>query len=256
MHQVTQRIGNAFQRINPAPIVVLGNQKSGTSIITHLLADAMGKSKTVDIPACWPPNIVGLMDGSLRLADLAQQDKKHFAAAVIKEPNLTFLFPQVQQLHPQAQYVFIVRDPRDNIRSMLNRYKVPGNLSELTPEALEKFGTHNTLINPKVWGMTCTHYIDVLAERWRMAAAVYLQHQTQMHLLKYEDFLANKAATIASLIKELGMEMQHDIAGEVDVQYQPAGDKNISWIDFFGADNLQRINLVCEAPMHQLGYPA
>ena len=43
---------NLFAVINENPIIVLGNQKSGTSAIAHLLADYGGLSRTIDIPPC------------------------------------------------------------------------------------------------------------------------------------------------------------------------------------------------------------
>jgi hypothetical protein len=40
----------------------------------------------------------------------------------------------------------------------------------------------------------------------------------------------------------------------VDVQYQPRGDRGVSWLEFFGRENLRRIEGICGGRMAQLGY--
>ena len=51
-----------FATINETPIIVLGNQKSGTSAIAHLLADYGGLSRTIDIPPLWVPVVFKIMN--------------------------------------------------------------------------------------------------------------------------------------------------------------------------------------------------
>jgi hypothetical protein len=45
-----------------------------------------------------------------------------------------------------------------------------------------------------------------------------------------------------------------DIAPYVDVQYQTASDKHASLLEFFGEQNLSRINLICSGYMAPLQY--
>ena len=49
-NRVTTFIHSRLTRVRQHPIIVLGNQTSGTSAIVHLLADYGGLSKTIDIP--------------------------------------------------------------------------------------------------------------------------------------------------------------------------------------------------------------
>ena len=55
--------------------------------------------------------------------------------------------------------------------------------------------------------------------------------------------------------KKMGFEPKKDISTFVDIQYQPKGDQKVSWIDFFGTNNLNRINKICGHRMQKLGYP-
>ena len=46
----------------------------------------------------------------------------------------------------------------------------------------------------------------------------------------------------------------NDISDKVDRQYQRRGDRNVSWPDFFGPDNLARIERICGDRMQRFGY--
>ncbi|MEO0826406.1 MAG: sulfotransferase, partial [Cyanobacteria bacterium J06642_9] len=61
-------------------------------------------------------------------------------------------------------------------------------------------------------------------------------------------------AFIRWLATQLCLEYSTDIEEYVDNQFQPIGNRNISWIDFFGAKNLDRINHICRSKMLSLGY--
>jgi len=246
------KVKNWFIKVEKEPIIILGNQKSGTSAITHLLADCCGLSKTVDIPPTWPPYTQKLILGEEKLVDLVKKYPKYFSKKVIKEPNLTFVSEQVLQLFPKGRYIFIVRDPRDNIRSLLNRRNIPGNLDQISNIKLELEA--NILFDKEVWGGAGENYIGVLAHRWNKAIKEYKKNSDSFHLLKYEDFCLNKSMFIESLATELGCKLKNDISNKVDFQFQPPGDNNINWKAFFGNANLAQINEICESNMSLLGY--
>jgi hypothetical protein len=42
----------------------------------------------------------------------------------------------------------------------------------------------------------------------------------------------------------------------VDQQFQPKGDRGISWNDFFAPESLNAIERICRAEMDLLGYEA
>jgi len=243
---------NQHLKINPAPIVILGNQKSGTSAIAHLLAQYGGLSKTIDIPESWWPTLGDLLRGELRLIDFANLNKHRFSTDLIKEPNLTFLYSQLVKLHPQGTFVFVVRDPRSNIRSLLNRMELPGDRESVKLITVPE--TWRPIFDAEVWGLEAGHYIEILSARWNLAADVYLEHPGKMLLVRYEDFVADKTGTIKSLAQRLGLSHIHDISDKVDIQYQRRGNQEISWKEFFGPANLARIERICDSRMARLGY--
>ena len=76
-----------------------------------------------------------------------------------------------------------------------------------------------------------------------------------MHLIKYEDFVHNKYASIKNIANELNLKSINDISEILDKQYQPKGKKrDIAVKDFFGEENLSRITNICKENMQKLGY--
>jgi hypothetical protein len=240
--------------INSSPIVVLGNQKAGTSVIAHLLADRAGLSKTVDIPESWWPTLRSLLNEELSLQTFAKRNRHRFAVDVIKEPNLTFFYQELKSLHPDAKFVFVARDPRANIRSLLDRLDLPGDREDIESALKSVALEWRHLFNRDIWDLEHEHYVAMLAERWARAARIYLENQSEIYLIRYEDFLDNRVEAIDRLTNILDLEPVHDISDKVDVQYQPRGNRNVTWSEFFGAHNLHRIEQISRPEMVELCY--
>lgn len=247
---------NLFATVNKTPIIVLGNQKSGTSAIAHLLADFGGLSKTIDIPVLWDSTVTDIIKGHIEFSRIVNHHKFYFSKELIKEPNMTFFARQVIEVFPKSKYIFVVRDPRDNIRSLLNRIKIPGHLKEVDKLLLQGVREgYKLILNAKKWEIDQNeNYIGVLSHRWNSAVDNYLLCKDRMILVKYEDFLADKYKCIASLADRLGIQQKMDIADRLDIQYQPRGIHNISWEEFFGPENLACIERVCGDRMREFGY--
>ncbi len=146
-------------------------------------------------------------------------------------------------------------DPRDNIRSILNRLNLPGNLRKFNVRWSRIDKNWKPIFYANYWGFKeYKHYIDFLAARWNLAADVYLRNSSKMVLVRYEDFCSDKVGVIEEIASKLGIEKKNDISDKVDVQYQPRGDRNISWLDFFGIENLLRIEKICKDNMKKFGY--
>jgi len=237
---------------HPSPLLVLGNQKTGTSAIAHLLADCAGLTKTIDIDVLWPL-IRHLRAGSLDLAEVVAQNPRPFSRELIKEPGLTFLYADLRRVFPDARYVFVNRDPRENVRSFLQRTGVPGDLEHLDPDAWDIPASWRGAFDPGLWQSDRTHYVELLAERWNQAADVYLKHPGDMTLIRYEDFVADKRGTIEALVRDLGLTAARDVSDRVDRQYQPRGRRQTP-LEFFGAANLARIEWICGSRMRAFGY--
>ncbi len=248
---------NRFAVVNENPIIVLGNQKSGTSAIAHLLADYGELSRTIDIPPLWVPVVFKIMNGEIDFQDMVKRHRLYFSTELIKEPNMTFFTNRVLTAFPQARYVFIVRDPRDNIRSLLNRMKIPGNLAEINERAFTTapLNRFRMTLDASAWGGDKTeNYIGALAHKWNKAVDNYLPYRDRMILVKYEDFLADKYGLIAKIAQQLHISEKANIRDKLDVQYQPAGDRNVSREAFFGVGNLTRIERICSSRMKVFGY--
>lgn len=244
--------------INPRPIFILGNQKSGTSAIAALLAKltdlsvAIDLSKEMKVPIPMYPQVV---NGRLGISEFIQCHRLEFSQDIIKEPNLTLLYPELAQQFQAAQFVFVLRDPRDNIRSLLNRLNIPGDRPDVR---LFDYPTMSKawelVINNHWFGLGGQTYIEQMAHRWNFMADIFLRHREHMLLVRYEDFLCHKLDALKSVAHQLGLDAVRDIHNQVDIQFQPRGNHTVSWHEFFGDDNLHRIETICQSRMAQLNY--
>ncbi|MGB5952353.1 MAG: hypothetical protein WBG57_07555, partial [Ornithinimicrobium sp.] len=168
------------------------------------------------------------------------------------------LFPALEQAFPEARFVFVVRDPRQNIRSVLNRLSLPGDLESLTEEHSASVAQTRPgwipILTGASFGSGGGQYVDALAERWVRANEVYANASDRMTLVRYEDFDAAKRSVIEQLATELGFTVAHDISARQDRQYQPRGDRSIAPAAFFGQENLERIERHCGTLMPSFGY--
>lgn len=242
------------RRLPRDPIVVLGNQKSGTSVIAHLLANFGGLTRAVDIPRTWWPTLGKLLTGETTLSSLARSNPKPFTADLIKEPNLTFFPVQLRHMYPEARFVFVVRDPRDNLRSLLDRLGLPGDLDCLDPHARDVPETWAHIFDGSLWGLRGRHYIDILAGRWAKAADIYLQDPGGYALIRFEDFVDDKMEAIIKLAKSLNVKQRNDIRPDLNIAYQPRGNRDVDPKIFFGTRNLARIFAICRDQMERLHY--
>ena len=242
--------------ISSRPIFVLGNQKSGTSPIAGLLARFTGLPLTMDIRReIERPEIELVRRGEMTLPDFVQRNRLSFSRVIIKEPNLTFVFKALAETFPEARFVFVYRDPRENIRSILNRVRATGDQEALTDEQLREMtvGWRHIFAGEPV-GKAGDHFVETLAFRWDAAAQVLFDNESRMTQVRFEDFLRDKIGTIRGLASALDLPEENDIAAHVDFPFQPPGDRGVEWLDFFGDKNLHRIESVCGESMARLGY--
>jgi hypothetical protein len=235
---------------------VLGNQKSGTTAIAVLLAERTAESVTWDLTIGHDALLTDIHNGAASIDDLIDEEVLAFSHDVIKDPNLTLLFEPLKERFPQARFVMIVRDPRDNIRSILDRLDFPGDQTQLTgddrvslPEGWRR------VLHGDDFGIDGDTYIDRLAERWRRMACIYLKNEDDLEIIRYEDFLSDKVAAIDDLAHRLGLPKKASIEDQVEQQFQPRGHRrDVDWLTFFGKHNLARIENRCAKAMGALGY--
>ena len=248
---------NLAGKPNPHPLLVYGNQKSGTSAVAALLAEATGKSVTLDL-LTMPRSLKATekaISKKIPVVDFINAHKFEFSREIVKEPGLTMLFDELDTFYNHPPAVFVIRDPRDNIRSILNKLGLPGNLPE-TPdlsslkEAWRKNINHYGRIPEGV-----RHYIEKMAWRWNDFATTARKCHDKVVLIQYEDFIKDKKKCIEELAGRLGFAVVNDISSRMDRQFQPKGDRSTAWIEFFGPENLKKIENICKENMLHFGYP-
>ncbi len=242
--------------IHPHPIFVLGNQKSGTSAIAVLLSEISGLSVTNDlVKEMKRPILDRVHRGEISFSTFLQKNRLDFSRDIVKEPSLTLFHDHLVEHFPESKSVFVIRDPRDNIRSILQRLKIPGDLPQLEERYCGEVTRAWALVLWGSWfGIQGENYIEMLAGRWNAMADVLLKNRDRMIYVRFEDFLENKLGVIDRLAKDLGIPRRYDISDKTDIQYQPPGDRSVKWVDFFGSENKQRIERVCRDWMLELGY--
>ncbi|MCA9244171.1 MAG: sulfotransferase [Phycisphaerales bacterium] len=247
----------ALARPHAAPVFILGAQKSGTSAIAALLGKATGLATTLDLHReLRRPTFQGIPSGDLSFERFIGLNRVDFSRPIIKEPNLTLFFDELRQRFPAARFAFVVRDPRDHIRSLLNRLKIPGDLPNLDLRGYSEVTPAWELVLDSAWaGIAGEHYIDRLAYRWRRMAETYLTHVNLFSPCRYEDFRADKVGAIHRLAAELGLDATHDIRGDVDRPFERVGDHVVTPEAFFGS-NLERIVTICRDGMAAFRYDA
>jgi hypothetical protein len=238
-------------------VIVLGNQKAGTSAIAALLAEATCSSVTLDLrnEQAARPTFIRCRLGRVPFAELVRRNRLDFSRDVVKEPNLSLLYDELVGYFPRARIALVVRDPRNNIRSQLNWLRFPGDLPDVDERDRRRLTTVQRSVLDAGWlGLRGENYADALALRWNAIADVHVRHPDRVRLVRYEDFCRDKVGAVGRLAAELGMAVKRDISAGVDRQFQPRGDRSASWPEFFGLENLTRITTRCAERMQNLGY--
>ncbi len=257
-NQLLVRYGNQFDTLCPNPIFILGNEKSGTTAITANVAQAAGLKVTLDIPPIWNPMHGKLHKKEVKLNDFIKDNAYYFKNQIIKEPVLSFFIPELIELYKDSKFVLIVRDPRDNIRSILNRLKIPGNLESLKEQNIDWnssfWKSWQTVLYMDWMGINYDNYVESMALRWTVLYKSYKEHQDKVILVKYEDFMKDKGSFITQLCKDLELPVKNDFKQTLNKQFQSKGNRNTSWEEFFGVKNLERINSSCSEYFSELNY--
>jgi hypothetical protein len=151
--------------------------------------------------------------------------------------------------------VFVVRDPYQNIRSILNRVDLPGDLEHFVP-SLDNLPNQTwlSILSGSDLGMPSMHYVETLAQRWVKAIEIYLREPERYIQVRYEDFKREKKRCIERLSSELGLSAGRPFEHLLDYQFQMAGRPASSLHEFFGDENLNRITKHCEHAMSKIGY--
>ena len=239
------------------PIFVLGTQKSGTSAIAALLGLRCGVETTLDLRReLRRPTVHELRVGERTFEEFLRYNAVDFSRPLIKEPNLTFVVDNLLAQWPNSKLVYVVRDPVQTIRSVLDRLDLPGDVDRLTDEQLASVPVAWRIVMNNEWiGVHDAHYIEQLAGRWRVAAEQARAMADRVILVRYEDFLEDKGGVIDRIAGELGLEAVHDIRARLDEPFQPRGRRRSKADSVFG-ENISRIHARTAELATAFGYPS
>lgn len=243
---------------NIEPIFVFGNQKSGTSAIAALLGEATGSSYTIDIFCRYQGLEEEVLRGRLSLEELIHKSRYYFSKQIIKDPGFTFFYNELCVQFPQSKKVFVLRDPRQNIRSILNRLNLPGDLYDLSSQQWEilkkEFPGWHLILDGELHSHKGKTYIETLALRCRDIFRIYHQHQENLTPAYYEEFYRDKEKYIQEIAFNLDLDVKQTIRHLKDRQFQPKGKPSVPLNVFYGFDNLKRIEDICGEEMLRIGY--
>jgi len=243
------RIRSLFSAEVENPIIVLGNQKTGTTVIAALIGQASGKQVTLDFMHLYPTLTDRLLSGELSFTDMRRKCRYHMNQQILKEPGLTLFCDDLCLAYPRSKIVLILRDPRENIRSILNRLKLRGDWEQIPEEEMCRLRMTVApewlmVLEGDRFGHAGKNYVDSLARRCAICFNYALANRERFHIVRYEDFKEDKKNFIEGLCLELELDVSGDIQGLVDVQYQPKG-ASVDHLQFFGEENLACIDAAC-----------
>lgn len=236
-----------------SPILVLGNQKTGSTAIAQLLAAFGNLSISPDLHPLQNAD-THLPNDPDAVSSFIQKARYYFRRDVVKENELTPATDALLKVLPNAKATYVVRHPVHNIRSILDRVSLPGR-----PVPLDKLddldGGWRSIVNSRSLGIDADDHITSLAKRWDYITDIYLRNRHRLHLVRYEDFVADKRDTIHVLADRLGIPQKQDVQPLLDVSFQPRGEhRSTPPTDFFSAHALAIIHRECADGMDALAY--
>ncbi|MFW5993130.1 MAG: sulfotransferase [Desulfohalobiaceae bacterium] len=188
----------------------------------------------------------------MNVKDMALKNKRDFASRIIKEPFLTLFYDCLVEHFPKAQFLFLVRDPVENIRSILNRAGYKGRYD---PEARLNLSLEwRSILSGAYISPCCKDVLECLALRWNIMSSIYLDNQENIRLCRYEDFVQDKIKSLQDLCLDLGLPIMHELEHKLELQYQKKGETGAGRQSFFSPEETHRIESICKANMQSLGY--
>jgi hypothetical protein len=174
------------------------------------------------------------------------------AFPLVKVPGFATVLPQLQHaMVGRFRALYVVRDPRDNVASLLERLdKKPQN-------------TNNHLFTDVQWlGVTATERTAALAWRWRSyleIAQAYQCAQGAIEFVRYETFLADKSVLLDKIASKLQIPFERErVMPYLDMQFKKSWDQRIAgaerWRSELNPIQIETINEICGPLMEQWGY--
>lgn len=232
-------------KIEKKPILILGNQKTGTSAIASLLGEATGESYTIDVFCHLGDLQKSLVEEKLSFRQFMSNSKDFFSKKIIKEPSFTFYYHELISLFPDAEFVLVIRDPFENVRSICSRLKIDGDYEGTADQIRELTYDWRLIADGDYYQHKGVNLIETLAKRAAACYSIYKKNKNRIQLIRYEDFSKAKIDEIKRLASAVGLEVKNDVASIANHQFQPKGS-SVSADEFFSRKNYQLIAEACD----------
>ncbi|MGM0932665.1 MAG: sulfotransferase family protein [Bacteroidota bacterium] len=228
-------------------ILVVGCERSGTTIISSLLSKASGLSYLNDPPDSWyiyP--LVRLIGVKGFTFDLIFRIWKY---DIIKIPGFATILPQLKRIHPKKfKVIYIIRDPRDTFAAIKERLKEDFNGLYINTHFL------------KVKGKSVCENIGLRWVKYLESAKLFeTQHPKDIMFIRYEDFLEDKTKVLNLIAEFTSMKIDLSLIKE-DMENQA----NKSWsnkiegagryIRDLEPEETQKINEIAKKGMKEYNY--
>lgn len=254
-----KNIVDFFKTPNKIPVIILGHQKSGTTAIAKLLGSATDKTVCIDPFYLTPKKQIQLPKVYNHKNYLKNYIKKNaflYSQDIIKDPEFVFFYEELKLLYPNSKFIFIIRNPFDNIKSIFDRLKIPGDIKyfdeNMYPEVTNTWDW-KMILNGELTGIKGKNIVETLSLRWLYSVNLYLKHQDELILVRYEDFKKEKQDVIMKLANRIGFDIKKEISHILDKQYQRKGtNTNRSAEEFFSKENYETIEKLCGAVYRQV----
>ena len=270
----------------PDPVFVVGCSRSGTTVTYETIAAAPQLLKFgYEIPQFWNGLVGPLNNGWHSEAAYAEEaEPRHRDAAlrlfyarlglgrvVDKTCINTLRLPYLYQLFPDAMFVFIQRDGRDNISSMMDGWRHDGHfrLSQFlgpSPEPVAINGgefTEWSFFLPPGWrDYNQASLEEVCAYQWVTANRMALEAKKaipppQWIHLRYEDIFERPVAMFQEAFERLGIPFTEDLrqrcANLHPTSIVKGAPKRQKWKEH-NPDAIRRILPVIRPLMQEMGY--
>ncbi len=218
-------------------ICVVGCERSGTSAISSLIAESNKLSFLDDPEYTWylyplinvHPEIVSLK--------LIEDINRH---QIVKVPGFATILPYLRKNnYSDFKTIYVVRDPRDNIASLIERMRQ----------------SYTGLFVSVDWlGIKPHNPLEALAYRWKRYLDIAIEYHEKnpddILFVKYEDFLENKSEVIKMLSSFCGYQPDINIIEQLkDRQFRKSWSDTIAGAKRYekelSADQINLISSIC-----------
>lgn len=235
-------------RVNEDGIWIIGHGRSGTTAIATLVARYGGLAIAPEHG--WATrHCRDIHAGRMSLDAFFRRYKLAFSLPIVQTPGLTPILPMLKERYPRVRMIYIVRDPRDVVCSVITQSN-QGDSEEF------KITNPNFIVFDNRWlGIDESDPVRSVARCWCYLIDLAGRYP-DIRFYRYEDFTENKVAFIGALAADYGIAQRHDISDQLDVQFRDARKIRGTgrWRRMLTPEAVASIESICSAHMRRFGY--